>query len=290
MEINRVTVVGAGTMGSGIVQVCAQAGLTVTMCDVVQEMLDKAMKTIEWSVSKLAEKGKIKDSVGTVMSKIHASTEFQAGANADLVIEAVFEKLAVKHDVFKKFDAITGPDTIMASNTSAIPISDLAGVVAKPENFIGLHFFNPVPMMAVVEIAKGIATNDETAQIAKAFVEFIKKEPILVNRDIAGFVINRINMLSNIEAMRLVENGVASVADIDKGVRLGTGRKMGPLETSDMVGLDIQLDAMTNLYLQEQDRRYYPPDILRRKVAAGHFGRKTGKGWYDYNEDGSRKA
>lgn len=289
MEIKKVTVVGAGTMGNGIVQVCAQAGLNVAMCDLSQQMLDKAMKNIAWSVSKFAEKEKIKESPETVMARITPTTDFQTACDADMVIEAVFEKFEVKLDVFKKMDEITPAHTIMASNTSAIPISDLAGASKKPEKYIGLHFFNPVPMMAAVEVIKGIATSDETAETAKDFVKLIGKEPILLNRDIAGFVINRINMLSNIEAMRLVESGVASVEDVDKGVRLGAGRKMGPLETSDLVGMDIQLDAMTNLYEQEQDRRFYPPDILRRKVAAGHLGRKTGKGWYEYNEDGTKK-
>ena len=290
MDFKKVVVLGAGTMGNGIVQVCAQAGMSVVMCDISEDMLGRGFKNIGWSVGKLAEKGKISESADTVMGRIRTSTDFGAAADADLVIEAVFEKIEVKQELFKKIDKLAGKQTIIASNTSAIPISDLAAVMSMPQNFVGLHFFNPVPMMAVVEVIRGIATSDETARRSYEFVKVIGKEPIMVNRDIAGFVINRINMLSNIEAMRLVESGVASAEDVDKGVKLGSGRKMGPLETSDLVGLDVQLDAMTNLYVQEQDRRYYPPDILRRKVAAGHWGRKSGKGWYEYNADGTRKT
>ena len=206
-----------------------------------------------------------------------------------MIIEAVFEKIEVKHEVLKKIDTVVGDKTILASNTSAIPITAIASVTKRPENFLGLHFFNPVPMMAAVEVIRGTATTDETFQYGADFVRFIGKEPILVNRDIADFILNRINMLSNMEAYRLVEQGVATPEDIDRGMRLAFGRKMGPMETSDLVGLDVQLMAYTNAYEEEKDPRFYPPSILRRKVLAGQLGRKTGKGWYEYNADGSRK-
>jgi 3-hydroxybutyryl-CoA dehydrogenase len=159
----------------------------------------------------------------------------------------------------------------------------------RPENVLGIHFFSPVPMMQAVEVIKGIATSDETASVGKRFVEQIGKEPIMVNRDVAGFVINRINFPSTIEAMRLVEEGVATVADIDKGLRLGAGRKMGIFETGDMVGLDVTYGAMMAIHQETGDPRFYPPLLLRRKVKAGHLGRKTGKGWYDYDADGKKK-
>jgi len=289
MDIKRLFVVGCGTMGSGIAQVCAQRGISVVMCDVSQELLDKAVKKIAWSVSKFVEKGKVADSLETIMDRIQTSTYYDDAGDAELIIEAVFENIDAKRDAFKKIDSLVGDNTILASNTSAIPITELAAVVSRPENFVGLHFFNPVPMMVAVEVIRGTATSDTTFKYGEDFVRFIGKEPIMVNRDIAGFILNRINMLSNMEAYRLVEQGVASPEDIDKGIRLAFGRKMGPFETSDLVGLDVQLMAYTNVYDEEKDPRFYPPSILRRKVLAGHLGRKTGKGWYEYNEDGTRK-
>ena len=289
MDIRNVFVMGAGAMGNGIAQVCAQTGISVVMCDLSQDLLDKAVKNINWSVSKFVEKGKISESLDTVMGRIQTSTDYDAAAEADLVIEAVFEKIEVKHEVFKKLDSVVGEKTILASNTSAIPITEIAAVVRRPEQFIGLHFFNPVPMMMAVEVIRGIATSDEAFHYGADFVRFIGKEPIMVNRDIAGFILNRINMLSNMEAYRLVEQGVATPEDIDKGMRLAFGRRMGPFETSDLVGLEVQLMAYNNVYQEEKDLRFYPPSILRRKVLAGHWGRKTGKGWYEYNPDGTRK-
>jgi len=276
-------------MGNGIAQVCSQAGLSVSMIDISQPMLDKAMKTIRSSVTKMVEKGTVKDTVEAVMGRIKTSSDYADAANADLIIEAVFERIDVKHDVLKKLSAIVKEQAILASNTSAIPISQIAAVTAHPENFVGLHFFNPVPMMMAVEVIKGISTSEKVFQAGGEFIRFIGKEPLMVNRDIAGFVLNRINMLTNMEAYRLVEQGVATPEDIDKGVRLAFGRKMGPFETSDLVGIDVQLMAYTNTYEEEKDPRFYPPTIMRQKVYAGHLGRKTGKGWYEYNPDGSRK-
>jgi 3-hydroxybutyryl-CoA dehydrogenase len=289
MELNKVLVVGSGAMGTGIAQVCAQKGIAVVISDVSQEVLDKAVKNIRWSVSKFIEKGKVKEDLEAVMGRIKSSTDFGAAAGVDLVIEAVFEKIEIKHEVFKKIDALVSDKTILASNTSAIPISEIAAAVSRPENFIGIHFFNPVPMMEAVEVIKGIASSDQAFQYGADFVRFLGKEPIMVQRDIAGFILNRINMLSNMEAYRLVEQGVATPEDIDKGMRLAFGRRMGPFETSDLVGLDVQLMAYNNVYNEEKDLRFYPPSILRRKVLGGHLGRKTGKGWYEYNPDGTRK-
>lgn len=289
MDLKEVFVVGSGTMGSGIAQVCAQRGINVTLCDISQDMLNKAVKSIGWSVSKFIEKGKVSEKLEDVMDRIKTSTGYEPAAGADLVIEAVFEKLEIKHDVFKSLDRIVKATTILASNTSAIPISQIASVVSRPDRFLGLHFFNPVPMLDAVEVVRGIETSEAAIQYGIEFVKYLGKEPITVNRDIAGFILNRINMLSNLEAMRLVEQGVATPADIDKGMRLAFGRKMGPLETSDLVGLEVQLMAYTNVYEEEKDLRFYPPSILRRKVLAGHLGRKTGKGWYEYNKDGSLK-
>lgn len=283
MDIHKVLVVGSGLMGSGIAQVCAQAGIEVLLNDVSEEALDRALKSIEWSVGKFVEKGKLTENIETVMSRISIITDLKSVKDINFAIEAVFENIELKQKLFKKIDEVCGPHTLIASNTSAIPITELAAATGRPEQVLGLHFFSPVPMMQAVEVIKGIATTEETAQAGKEFVIKIGKEPIMVNRDIAGFVINRINFPSAIEAMKLVEQGVATVEDIDKGLRLATGRKMGIFETGDMVGLDVTYGAMMAIYHETGDSRFYPPLLLRRKVKAGHLGRKTGKGWYDYN-------
>lgn len=290
MQIKSVFVTGGGLMGSGIAQVCAQAGIQVCLFDISQEALDKGVKGIAWSVGKFIEKGTLKEDLETIMGRIKTSSELGTASEADLIIEAVFERLDLKQDVFRQIDEVAKPEALIASNTSAISITELAAVTKRPEQVLGLHFFSPVPMMQAVEVIKGLATSDETAEIGREFVLAIGKEPIMVNRDIAGFVINRINFPSTIEAMRLVEAGVATVEDIDKGLRLASGRRMGIFETGDMVGLDVTYGAMMAMYQDSGDPRWYPPLLLRRKVKAGHLGRKTGKGWYEYNENGSRKG
>jgi 3-hydroxybutyryl-CoA dehydrogenase len=289
MKIKKSFIVGSGLMGSGIAQVCAQAGIDVFLYDIDTEALKKAMDNIEWSVNKFVEKGKVKEDGHTIMTRIRTVSDFSEAETADLIIEAVFEKVDLKREIFKKADEVCTPQALIASNTSAIPITELAAVTGKPERVLGLHFFSPVPMMQAVEVIKGIATTDETARKGREFVLQIGKEPIMVNRDITGFVINRINFPSTIEAMNLVEKGIATVEDIDKGMKLASGRKMGIFETGDMVGLDVTYGAMMAMYQESGDPRWYPPMILRRKVKAGHLGRKAGKGWYEYNRDGTGK-
>jgi 3-hydroxybutyryl-CoA dehydrogenase len=288
MKIKKVIVVGSGLMGSGIAQVCAQAGIHVYLNDVSEDAVAKAIKNIEWSVGKLIEKGKLTEKKETIIDRITAINDLDPANDVDLAIEAVFEQLELKQQIFEKLDRICAAFTLLASNTSAIPISELAAVTRRPGNVLGLHFFSPVPMMQVVEVIKGIATTNKTVKIGQDFVQKIGKEPILVNRDVAGFVINRINFPSAIEAMRLVEQGVATVADIDKGLRLGLGRKMGIFETGDMVGLDVTYGALMAMYKETGNPRWYPPLLLRRKVKAGHLGRKTGQGWYRYDKDGNK--
>jgi len=288
MEINHVMVVGAGLMGSGIAQVCAQSGIRVSLYDASPEALDKAIRNIDWSVGKFIEKGRIAGTKGAVMERIAPIETIAEGAGAGLVIEAVFENREIKQELFRKLDAACPAETLFASNTSAIPITELAAATDHPDRFMGLHFFSPVPMMQVVEVIRGYETADATVVAGRAFVERIGKEPIMVNRDIAGFVINRINLPASIEAMRLVEQGIATVEDIDKGLRLGSGRKMGIFETGDMVGLDVTHGALLSMYEETKDPRWYPPLLLRRKVKAGHLGKKTGKGWYVYHPDGTR--
>jgi 3-hydroxybutyryl-CoA dehydrogenase len=289
MKIKKSFIVGSGLMGSGIAQVCAQAGIDVFLYDIDTEALKKALDNIEWSVNKFVEKGKVKEEGRTIMKRIKPVSDFSEAETAELIIEAVFEKIDLKREIFKKVDEICAPEALIASNTSAIPITELAAVTGNPERVLGLHFFSPAPMMQAVEVIKGIATTDETAQKGREFVLQIGKEPIMVNRDITGFVINRINFPSTIEAMNLVEKGIATVEDIDKGMKLASGRKMGIFETGDMVGLDVTYGAMMAMYQESGDPRWYPPMILRRKVKAGHLGRKAGKGWYEYNGDRTGK-
>jgi 3-hydroxybutyryl-CoA dehydrogenase len=288
MEINKVLVVGSGLMGSGISQVCAQSGIDVMLNDVSDEALSKARNGIEWSVGKLVEKGKLGEDLQTIVGRIHFSSTLDQLEAVDLAIEAVFENLEVKQPIFKTLDERCPPETLIASNTSAIPITELAAVTQRPEQVLGLHFFSPVPMMQAVEVIRCISTSDRTAAAGRAFVEKIGKEVIMVNRDVAGFVINSINWPSAIQAMKLVEAGVATCEDIDKGLRLASGRKMGIFETGDLVGLDVTYGGLMAMYKETGDHAFFPPLLLRRKVKAGHLGRKTGQGWYTYDENGVR--
>lgn len=290
MVVSKVVVIGSGTMGSGIAQVCAQAGIQVGLNDTDPELLEKSLRNIAWSVGKLAEKGKLEEGQTAIMSRIQAVADLSFAADADLVIEAVFEHIDIKKKVFAQADQFCHPEALIASNTSAIPITELASVTSRPEKVLGLHFFNPVALMQVIEVVRGAATSEETMNRGRQFVLQIKKEPLMVNRDVAGFVINRINYPAMIEAMQLVEQGVATVEDIDKGLRLGAGRKMGIFETGDMVGLDVTYGGLMAMYHETGDPKWFPPLLLRRKVKAGHLGRKTGQGWYEYNSDGSRKS
>jgi 3-hydroxybutyryl-CoA dehydrogenase len=289
MAIKKVFVLGSGTMGAGIAQSCAQSVFEVALCDTSNEILQKAQKGIAWSVGKLVEKGRVPGSSEEIMARIHTTTDLVDSAGADLVIEAVFENLELKLDLLAGLDRHISEACLVASNTSAIPISELAPGISHPENFLGLHFFNPVPMMQAVEVIRGILTSDEAFEAGRGFVKALGKEPIMVNRDVAGFVINRINYPATMEAMRLVEQGVTSCEDVDKGLKLASGRKMGIFEISDMVGLDVTYGGLMAMYKETGEERWFPPMILRRKVKAGHLGCKTGKGWYEYNPDGSRK-
>ena len=288
MTIEKVLVIGSGLMGAGIAQVCAQVGIQVFLIDVSQEILNRALKNIAWSVGKFIEKGKVTEGLETIMNRIRISTDLADAPQVDLSIEAVYEKLELKQEIIKKLDELCRAETIIASNTSAIPITEIAAVSKRPEKVLGLHFFNPVPMMEVVEVIKGVRTSEETMQTGSGFIKSIGKEPIRVERDVPGFLLNRINLVGYVEAIHLLEQGIGTVADIDKGVRLAFGRRMGPFETGDLVGLDVSYGALTAIYGESKDVRFYPPQLLRRKVKAGELGRKTGRGWYEYHPDGSR--
>ncbi len=275
-----VGVVGAGLMGSGIAQVAANAGYDVLLRDVTGEALDRGMQGIEKSLRKLESKGRA--DADAALGRIRTTTELEAVADADIVVEAVFEKIEIKSEVFRALDRIAKPDAVLATNTSAIPITTIAAVTERPESVVGTHFFSPVPLMRLCEVVRGYKTSDETLTRARAFAGGVGKTVVVVNRDIAGFVTTRLTTVFTMEAVRLVESGVISPADLDTACRLAFGHPMGPLETGDMVGLDVMMNAANNVYLDTQDEAWSPPELLRRMVAAGDLGRKSGQGFYDH--------
>lgn len=288
MELRKIFVAGAGLMGGGIAQICAQAGYKVVMRDLTDEIVKKGLKAIRWSVGKFVEKGKVSGTIEEIMGRIQPATDLALAKDADFVFEAIIENLEAKKELFSELDRICPVHTIFASNTSAIPITDIAEVTKRRPQMVGTHFFSPVPMMRIVEIVRGLLTSDQTMDIAERLGQSLGKETIRVNRDVAGFALNRINFPSTIEAIKLVEAGVVSVEDVDKGMRLGFGRPMGPFETGDMAGLDVGFNAMSAVYKETQDEKFHPPMLLQRKVKMGQLGRKTGIGWYKYDEKGNK--
>jgi 3-hydroxybutyryl-CoA dehydrogenase len=288
MEIKNIFIVGAGLMGGGIAQISAQAGYSVILQDLSDEILEKGLKPVQWSVGKLIEKGKVQGTVDDIMGRIKTTTDLALAEEADFVFEAVVENLDIKKEIFSKLDDICPVNTVFASNTSAIPITDIAEATKRGDRFVGTHFFSPVPMMRILEIISGLLTSDETVAIAENLGKSLGKETIRVNRDVAGFALNRINFPSTVEAIKLVESGIISVEDVDKGMRLGFGRPMGPFETSDLTGLDVSFNALMAVYKETQDEKFYPPMLLQRKVKTGQLGRKSGIGWYKYDQDGKK--
>ena len=284
MTDQKIAVIGAGLMGSGIAQVTAVSGYDVVLRDISEESLARGLKAIEGSLRKFAEKGKISDEeVDAALGRITTTTDLHAVDQADIIIEAAFEKFEVKEGIFKELDKIAKPDAVLATNTSAIPITTIAAVTERPESVVGTHFFSPVPLMKLVELVRGYKTSDETLARAKEYSENIGKTVVVVNRDVAGFVTTRLISVLCMEAVRLVENGVISAEDLDVACQLAFGHPMGPLTTGDMTGLDIMMNASNNIYTDTQNEAWAPPELLRRMVAAGEIGRKTGKGFYDYS-------
>lgn len=279
----RLAVIGAGLMGSGIAQVAAQAGYDVTLRDVGEDALARGRAAIERSYAKFVEKGRLTEADrDAALARIASTTDIEAAADADIVVEAVYERLDVKTEVFTQLDKIARDDAVLATNTSAIPITQIAAVTQRPESVVGTHFFSPVPMMRLCELVRGHKTGDETLGKAKAFAEGVGKTCIVVNRDVAGFVTTRLIVALSIEAAKLVESGVASAEDVDVACRLGFGHAMGPLETMDMTGVDIMVNAARNIYTDTQDEKFHPTEGLLRMVTAGDLGRKSGRGWYPY--------
>ena len=279
----RLAVIGAGLMGSGIAQVAAQAGWSVVLRDLDDAATGRGLAGIEKSLGKFASKGTISEAdAADALGRITTTTDLDAAADADVVVEAVFEQLEVKQEVFRALDGICKDGAILATNTSAIPVTQIAAATVRPEAVVGTHFFSPVPMMKLCELVRGYATSDETLATAKEFAEEIGKTTIVVNRDVAGFVTTRLISALVVEAVKLVEAGVVSPEDLDTACRLGFGHPMGPLQTTDLTGVDVLLGATRNIYADTADEKFFPPELLQRMVTAGDLGRKTGQGFYRY--------
>src|SRR5262245_31541390 len=280
----RLAVIGAGLMGAGIAQVAAQAGWTVTLRDISDAATKRGLDGIRASLTKFASKGTIEESVvEESLARIHPTTDLDAAADADIVVEAVFEQLDVKQEVFRTLDGLCREGAVLATNTSAIPVTQIAAVTRRPESVVGTHFFSPVPMMKLCELVRGFKTSDATLASARSFAEEIGKTCVVVNRDVAGFVTTRLIAAFVVEAVRLVESGVVSAEDLDTACKLGFGHAMGPLATTDLTGVDILLHATRNIYTDTADEKFFPPELLQRMVAAGDLGRKTGRGFYEYS-------
>ncbi|MGW1247350.1 3-hydroxyacyl-CoA dehydrogenase family protein [Streptomyces sp. NPDC002535] len=279
----KLAVIGAGLMGSGIAQVSAQAGWDVVLRDVTDAALTRGTDGIKASYDRFVAKGKLDAAdAEAALGRITATTELDAVADADIVVEAVFENLDVKHEIFRSLDKIAKDGAVLASNTSAIPITKIAAVTGRPESVVGVHFFSPVPVMQLVELVRGYKTSDETLATAREFAESVGKTCIVVNRDVAGFVTTRLISALVVEAAKLQESGVATAEDIDIACKLGFGHAMGPLATADLTGIDILVNAANNIYTESQDEKFAVPELMRRMVDAGDIGRKSGQGFYKY--------
>jgi 3-hydroxybutyryl-CoA dehydrogenase len=282
VTVKKLLVAGAGQMGAGIVQVSAVAGLDVVMIDVADEFIQRGMAGIEKGLGRLVEKGRMEAAArDAALARITTSTDMAAGADADLLVEAAPEIMAIKEELFTRAAATLRDDAIIATNTSSLPVTRLAAFVTNPERFVGIHFFNPVPMMALVEVVRGELTGDATLAAARAYAEAVGKTPITVT-DSPGFVVNRILFPMINDAAHALAAGVASAADIDTGMKLGTNWPMGPLAVADIVGLDTTKAILESLERGLGDARYRPAGILGELVAAGKLGRKSGAGFFDY--------
>lgn len=283
-QIERAAVLGAGTMGHGIAQVCAQAGIAVVLFDVDGAALERGLAGIRKSLDKAVEKGKLeRAAAAAALARVTGRTDLaSACTGAHLVIEAVPEKLELKRQVFATVERHAPAEALLASNTSSLSITRLAEGLERPQRFLGLHFFNPVPLMALLEIVVGARTGAAATELARAFGQRIGKEPIVV-RDAPGFASSRLGVALGLEAIRMVEEGVASPADIDKAMELGYRHPMGPLRLTDLVGLDVRLGIAEYLHATLGER-FRPPELLRRMVAAGQLGKKSGQGFYSWAE------
>jgi 3-hydroxybutyryl-CoA dehydrogenase len=283
--VKKVGVIGCGIMGSGIVEVCAKAGMHVHFVEANQEARDRGQKAIERSLARAVERGKL-DEPGRdeVLARIRGSTDFADVADADLLVEAVVEDLQAKLDVFRTLDQLTRPDVVLATNTSSVPIAHLAATTKRPDKVVGMHFFNPPPVMKLLEVVRALTTSTETVDFARSVGRRLGKTTVL-SKDRAGFIVNFLLVPYLNAAARMFEEGFASREDIDAAIQLGLGHPMGPLTLLDLIGLDTAVNVSDSLYDEFKDPLYAAPTLLKRMVAAGFLGRKSGKGFYDYSGD-----
>jgi 3-hydroxybutyryl-CoA dehydrogenase len=282
MKIRKVGVLGAGLMGSGIAEVCAKSGYETVVREVSDELAKKGVGRVESSLAKAVERGKLPAADSqAARDRLTATTRVADLAACDLVIEAVVENLDAKKELFRELDSLCGDATIFCSNTSSLTITELSAATRRPDRFAGLHFFNPVPVMKLVEVVRTIATSDATAETLLAFARSLGKEPVLA-KDNSGFIVNRLLVPYLLDAVRAVEEGVGSAEDIDRGMELGCGHPMGPLKLLDFVGLDTTYAIAEIMFAEYREKRFAPPPLLKRMVLAGRYGKKSGRGFYEY--------
>ena len=287
-EIQTVGVLGGGLMGSGIAQVAAQAGFDTRVREISDALCERARGGIDKQLGRAVEKGKLgQQDREAAMGRLRFTTEVESLRDCDIIIEAVTEDLEMKNALWRELDALCPPETIFASNTSSLTIAAMAAAVSRPDRMLGLHFFNPVPVMKLVEVVRTVTTSDAAVESAFQFARRLGKEPIAA-KDSSGFVVNLLLVPYMLDAITALERGVASVEDIDKGMQLGTGHPMGPFTLLDFVGLDTTCRIAEIMYDEYREKRYAPPPLLRRMVLAGMYGRKSGKGFYDYSVDPPR--
>ena len=286
MEIKKIGVLGAGAMGNGIAQICAQAGYTVIMRDIADEFVERGLKAIEGFLSKSVEKGKIsEDDKKKITGKITGTTKVADLKDVDFAIEAVLEDLELKKQVFQEMDDLTRPEVILATNTSSMSITEIGAATKRSDKVVGMHFFNPVPIMKLVEVIMGMNTSDETVTVTKELSEKLGKMPVIVKKDVPGFIVNRLMIIQLIEAIRVYEEGIASIEDIDTSIKAGLNHPMGPFELMDLTGLDINYHVNEYFHRElNQELKHVTPITLKNMIRAGKLGRKTKEGWYKYDK------
>ncbi|MFH1487348.1 MAG: 3-hydroxyacyl-CoA dehydrogenase family protein [Pseudomonadota bacterium] len=286
MKVEKLGIVGAGTMGNGIAQLAAQIGCDVIMRDIEESFVERGRKNIEKFLSKSVEKGKIQtEEKDAILGRIKGTTKMDDLKDADLVIEAVIENLELKKQVFKELDELCGPEVVLASNTSSMSLTEIASATNRPDKVCGMHFFNPVPLMRLVEVIRGFYTSDKTIATTTELAKRMGKVTVEVKRDSPGFIVNRIMIPHMLEAIKMVEEGVASIEDIDTAVKNGLNYPMGPFELMDLTGIDIAY-FVTEYFYQElnKESKWVSPNLLKNMIRANRLGRKTGGGWYDYEK------